>query len=886
MRIEKVLAACLATIAGCSTPEAPTCRASYEVVVDSAAGVAEVASVIADVGASELVLGALLPARTFKVEALGVSSPEGPVEWSTEYETVGTGSTRSRFLRVLVRATERPSIGSLELNYKVSPGVQRVEIPCGEERRFGVIDGARFALGASNLVLLPTLALKEASIHLDPPTGWLVMPNQTVRMTTASVEDLLRVGWAGWPSTDSREHGGAPARSEHVLSCSPEVPEKTRASVASVIESLGDLFGAPRGEVEVALIPPGEDYLRVQVPSTGSLVVVDAESPDIASVRYLIRGLLPGWLGIRDQVLSREQEDFLEALGEFACHRIPEELGLANTASLPGLEYTWLLQDGKLNKEVPGQSLQSRERGRKLWARLDGGLGLMQALLGEEEEKQRVLDSIEEWAAGIRHGGVREKRLLSRSATAAGRRPHVLPADAAKIREDWLLELEPLPEPTASPNERELTIAFTANTQGHLEDCGCKATTDGGIARRATVVAELRDKHPNLLLLDLGNFAPVEPKTAKLSDLVLGEFDTYLQALDLMRYDAVVVGGLEALMGIDILERSTLGRKFSTISSCVDTEGREPFAKSVVVRSGSITIGLVALWEKVDHGWLLEAQERNTAGSWFPMGSEVVREQVLKLRPEVDLLAVVGAATPRSIRAISAMEGVDLVLTGLERSRDLIDRPLGRHGSKVVACDRASSYGINVLHLRMDKGGNLCAGVLEVIRLNDAVARDPDTQELLEKFHAETAREFGGDSRPLFSWDDWSHGVYVGASACEKCHLDEYRDWFTTPHASAMQTLRRVRRSSNPECVQCHVLGLGREDGFHLARPQEQLEGVQCEACHGAGGAHVKLPSPENIRRNPTKQVCGECHDSKHSDDFDDRFSKMWSLIDHSGARR
>ena len=78
-----------------------------------------------------------------------------------------------------------------------------------------------------------------------------------------------------------------------------------------------------------------------------------------------------------------------------------------------------------------------------------------------------------------------------------------------------------------------LTILYTGGTRGHLEPCGCFEGQSGGIARRATAVASLRDAGPQTLLVDAGDI--VEGETP----LDRRRTATYLAAMSALEYDAV-----------------------------------------------------------------------------------------------------------------------------------------------------------------------------------------------------------------------------------------------------------------------------------------------------------------------------------------------------------
>lgn len=92
---------------------------------------------------------------------------------------------------------------------------------------------------------------------------------------------------------------------------------------------------------------------------------------------------------------------------------------------------------------------------------------------------------------------------------------------------------------------------------------------------------------------------------------------------------------------------------------------------------------------------------------------------------------------------------------------------------------------------------------------------------------------------------------FVGAERCRLCHRDVYRSWLETPHART-ETVSLGRG----ECARCHQTSEAL--GFR---------GVQCEACHGAGGNYWPpevMIDPEKAAlaglRTPTESVCRQCH--------------------------
>lgn len=150
-------------------------------------------------------------------------------------------------------------------------------------------------------------------------------------------------------------------------------------------------------------------------------------------------------------------------------------------------------------------------------------------------------------------------------------------------------------------------------------------------------------------------------------------------------------------------------------------------------------------------------------------------------------------------------------------------------------------------------------------------------------------------------------GKYIGSTACKTCHSTAHTEWSETLHATALETLEEIGQGSNAACVGCHTVGFGEAGGFANRATTNDLAGVGCEACHGAGqdhqrwatvssGVHVRFKgvaclgchaadasipldlSTQNIMsRNLSSSVCGRCHQGEHHPTFED-----WEESRHS----
>ena len=190
---------------------------------------------------------------------------------------------------------------------------------------------------------------------------------------------------------------------------------------------------------------------------------------------------------------------------------------------------------------------------------------------------------------------------------------------------------------------------------------------------------------------------------------------------------------------------------------------------------------------------------------------------------------------------------------------------------------------LGLLALWIGSDGALTGHYAAQLSLTGEVGESEPVRQLLTDFYQEASQS--SDLMPLFAdqhlEQDQQNG-YVSATACQRCHQQEYLQWSATRHAFAYETLLKKERYFDSGCVSCHTTGLGYSTGFQIGDQDSTLKGVQCETCHGPGKQHVGNPKKTNIRRGADTSLCLECHDTKHSPGFADIVALHTKDIDHS----
>mgnify|MGYP003573048617 FL=1 len=98
---------------------------------------------------------------------------------------------------------------------------------------------------------------------------------------------------------------------------------------------------------------------------------------------------------------------------------------------------------------------------------------------------------------------------------------------------------------------------------------------------------------------------------------------------------------------------------------------------------------------------------------------------------------------------------------------------------------------------------------------------------------------------------------YAGADKCKMCHKVQFASWENTSHAKATVVAESATdREFTADCLKCHATNANQE-----------LSGVQCEACHGPGNDFKKMSIMKDREKAianglviPTQETCNGCH--------------------------
>ncbi len=374
-----------------------------------------------------------------------------------------------------------------------------------------------------------------------------------------------------------------------------------------------------------------------------------------------------------------------------------------------------------------------------------------------------------------------------------------------------------------------VVILYTGGTKSHLEPCGCYQEQSGGLPRRAYIVEQIRKGGFPTLLVDTGNIFDGK------EDIDTKRCQVNLKAMSAMGYDAVALSQTDLSYGDAYLSQQ---RAIATFPFLASTQN--DFTQSFVVKStGQHTIAFVR---------------------------DVAQEQAAS---QADVVVALGN--------VKASKHIDVVI-----QPDEFEITKSKNGTLYVG-SKPEGKTLGLLALWIDSDGELTRHYATQLALTGDVKESESVRQLLTDFYREVSQS--SDITPLFAEQhlerDKQNG-YASATACQKCHEQEYLQWSATRHAFAFETLLKKERYFDSGCVSCHTTGFGYSTGFQIGDHDSTLKGVQCETCHGPGKQHAGNPKKSNIRSGADTSLCLDCHDTKHSPGFADVVALHTKDVDHT----
>jgi len=365
-----------------------------------------------------------------------------------------------------------------------------------------------------------------------------------------------------------------------------------------------------------------------------------------------------------------------------------------------------------------------------------------------------------------------------------------------------------------------------------------------------TIADSLRLKHPDLVLIDGGDWGELGGNFAKSMKLLRG--------MNALKYDALCIGRreLESVLWDSISANAGFEKALvANLQTTSVTNGKKLASHSVrTIERGGIKVAVISAW----------LEDTRTAGGSYQIlpAENYLREKLNEVKK----------ADVRVVSVYSNKNGSGSTLRAFTAKFPEVDAWLlaggsGREMSSITAANGALIVGPG------DRGRELA--FLKIEKSKDAAQRRAEFKTIiLGKWVKDSpaAKLLLGSANPRNEAATSSAAPvastnrYIGNGSCKLCHEQIYDKWQETKHAHALETLAAKKEDKNAKCLACHTTGFARPTGFGNAIEGVELGSVGCEACHGTGEYHVTSGNRNTVVSN--EALCKSCHDAANSPKF------------------
>jgi 5'-nucleotidase/UDP-sugar diphosphatase len=244
------------------------------------------------------------------------------------------------------------------------------------------------------------------------------------------------------------------------------------------------------------------------------------------------------------------------------------------------------------------------------------------------------------------------------------------------------------------------------------------------MARRATKVKEVRETSENVLLLDGGNTFYSNQALAQRT-----QGQAIVEAMNLLGYDAMVLGSQDFWLGLDVLRQRMEEAKFPILSAnVVVAETEKLFATPYVIKEiGGHKVAIIGLTNQ---------EAVSAAGGDIAVLDplETLKDVVDEVSEEADVIIVLSYLGAQvNFQLPGQVEGIDLIVGGY--SNDVLNPPLWNEASGTVMAQAGyQGQWIGVVSLEIDNQGKVVGHQGEVVLLTEAFADDPEMRTFLNQY--------------------------------------------------------------------------------------------------------------------------------------------------------
>jgi len=416
---------------------------------------------------------------------------------------------------------------------------------------------------------------------------------------------------------------------------------------------------------------------------------------------------------------------------------------------------------------------------------------------------------------------------------------------------------------SASEEGKTLTVVYTGSTDGALWPCyECSPEPRGGLARRATLLYQLREELSDFLLLDTGDLLSARGRP-------VGDRKV-LEMYGLLGYDAITVGDQEFVNGRTFFETDVLGAELPMISASLWDErtGRLLLPPYAIKTISDVRVGVIGL---VDAQAFMVLEPSAHRGIRVAPISETLERVLPEVREKADVVIVLSHLGIEGDRDLAEeVSGIHLIIGG--HSGAASKQALNVGETLIVRTGPGGEY-IGRLDLTLNAEYQIKTHTHTLLPLDETI---PDVPAVEENIADVPVWEAGSQKEVMPSIA--TGRLFTESERCRSCHPGAFEAWQQSAHARAFDTLP-TELQGNFGCLPCHATGWTK-GGYIDEQRTPDLKHVGCTSCHVMRRKHLSWPAKSPVPKG-SEADCRACHTAKRAPDFE--YESYWSKIAHSG---
>jgi hypothetical protein len=360
----------------------------------------------------------------------------------------------------------------------------------------------------------------------------------------------------------------------------------------------------------------------------------------------------------------------------------------------------------------------------------------------------------------------------------------------------------------------------------------------------------------------------------------------YEKALPYLHYDAVGVGEMDARYMKEFGKQSPYAAGVPVISANMcEAMSSKPLASApyiVKTTKNGVRVGIISVISEA----LVDPFMQDKIGIRSIPVKEALKNNLAKLRKDSDIVVLLYHGDLAAAKAVAQeTPNVDIMLVG--HTSGVNQDKAEQIGNVIVMPTRSAGKYMGKIVLDISAERKITASTSEYVALDTSyepdeamtklvTQNDKDTEDYYGRMRMQYARYSTDPAQPR------EPKPFVTTDKCVECHAKETQSWEASPHAKALDALKKDHREHDPDCLSCHTTGYKLKGGFTSVEMTPELADVQCEACHGPGVIHSRRPAKGF--GFIMQSTCTQCHDRAHSPKFDYDVYKIRAMHKTSGT--